>query len=477
MWTVLLVEDEVFVRESIRELIEWERFGFTVVGEAGDGQEALKIIRELEPDLVISDIRMPILDGIELLKTAKESGFDGVFLMLSCLNEFEYVRQAMEYGASNYILKLSMSVQSLREALEKLKIELLTRKGKGIKEIEQYYQNLWNVIHESTIVQGEYSLPSSLVKDYQLIIFSVLNGSTPFRKVDFYQSNHAPNKKEAIVHLFQTQGQTSVFYWSKREKVSDQSFISDISYPFVSERVGKDEKIKDTWKRALRKLDAIWYEVEDLPVYEGDTNQRLLKIKRDFVNLFEQMNKANCSEIIKKMWQLIERERYPMGIVKDYILELNRDLSQIAKRDIEKEASIIYCPFYHELKEMMTSRFILLFKLRFDTVGLSSDHHEINKVMDYVQQHYAEPLEVKKLAKHVALDSNYLSSLFKKKTGNSIIHYIHDVRIKHAKYALTHSRLPVSKIAEQVGFLNDNYFIKIFKRYTGQTPKHFRDRN
>src|SRR5690625_7838013 len=97
LWTVLIVEDEVFVRESIIEIIDWEDLGFTVIGEAGNGEEALEFIQKEEPDLVITDILMPIMNGDELLKKARKSGVESLFIMLSCLNDFEYVREAMEY--------------------------------------------------------------------------------------------------------------------------------------------------------------------------------------------------------------------------------------------------------------------------------------------------------------------------------------------------------------------------------------------
>lgn len=104
-----------------------------------------------------------------------------------------------------------------------------------------------------------------------------------------------------------------------------------------------------------------------------------------------------------------------------------------------------------------------------------TDHPEINRAMDYIQQHYDQPITVKRLAKVVAMDENYLSMLFKKKTGKSLISYIHRVRIEHAKTLLTGDEvLSVSEIAETVGFSSDNYFIKIFKRYTALTPSQFR---
>lgn len=99
------------------------RAGFTVAGEAGNGSEALEMIRRDPPDLVLADIVMPEMDGVELLRRTREEGYRSRFIMLTCIGEFEYVRQAMEYGASNYILKLSMSVNSLRDTLRKMSAE------------------------------------------------------------------------------------------------------------------------------------------------------------------------------------------------------------------------------------------------------------------------------------------------------------------------------------------------------------------
>lgn len=251
MWKVLLVEDEVFVRESVREIIAWEELGFTVSGEAGNGAEALELIREDAPDLVISDIVMPEMDGVELLRRTREEGFDSRFVMLTCMNDFENVRQAMEYGASNYILKLSMSVNSLRDTLRKISGEL-----------------------------------------------------------------------------------------EKNRKVEPDSPQESTPPP---------------------------------PAHEEITS-----------------------------------------------------------------------------------------------------HPEIQKILHYLHEHYAEDITVKSMSQYVTMAENYVSTLFKKKTGHTLIHYLHRVRVDQAIRLLTGSDLPVYEIGNRVGFVSDNYFIKIFKRLTTQTPSQYR---
>lgn len=127
MRTVLLAEDEEQARGYVRKVLEKLNAGFTVVGEAENGEEALELIRALKPDLVIADIVMPAMDGVELLKASRKEGFDGRFLMLTCMSDFEYARQSLEYGASGYLLKLSLDPESLRENLARIESELSGR--------------------------------------------------------------------------------------------------------------------------------------------------------------------------------------------------------------------------------------------------------------------------------------------------------------------------------------------------------------
>lgn len=248
MWKVIIVEDELFIRESVKELIQWEELGFRLVGEAGDGEEALELIKRDPPDLVITDIMMPRMDGLELLKETRKAGYDSKFVMLTCMGEFEYVRQAMEYGASNYILKLSMSVNDLRETLGKINKELM------------------------------------------------LSRKPP-------RSGLVPAEPAA------------------------------------------DRKIS---------------------------------------------------------------------------------------------------------------------------------HPELNKIVKYIEQNYDKDISVKSLARYVMMGENYISALFKKKMGKTLIHYLHEVRVRQAMHYLADTDMTVHEIGLKVGFMNDNYFIKIFKRITGTTPSQYR---
>ncbi|RIX59486.1 response regulator [Paenibacillus nanensis] len=258
MWKVLLVEDETFVRESVKEIIRWEEMGFTLTGEASNGEEALEMIRLDPPDLVLCDIVMPKMDGLHLLKETRRAGIASKFVMLTCIGDFESVRQAMEYGASNYILKLSMSVKDLRETLAKISAELSAARP---------------AVPDETGMSG------------------------------------------------------SVQHWKQEEAKSAADRIT---------------------------------------------------------------------------------------------------------------------------------------------------HPEVKKIIEYIEANYDQEITLSSLSRHVMMGENYVSALFKKKTGETLIHYLHRIRIEKAIEYLRATDLPVNQIGQKVGFMNDNYFIKIFKRMTGTTPSQYR---
>lgn len=342
MWTVMLVEDEVFVRESVKELISWEELGFTVVGESGHGGEALELIMEKRPDLVLADIVMPGMDGLELLKKTRMAGLKTKFIMLTCMGEFEYVRQAMEYGASNYILKLSMSVNSLRETLGKLSAELAGQSA-----------------------QSERIGQSGRIEE---------SGQTA-------QTGQVP--------------------------VSGAEGLTG-----GEGRAGHEGKVKG--ESPVEAEKAAW--AKGTAAHEADVGRGGGGLEHGF-----------------------------NGAAKEAGME---------DRENNVGASLLAA-----MHEPVVS------------------HPEIGKIIAHIGRHYDQDITVKSMSRFVMMGENYVSALFKKKTGYTLIHYLHGVRVEKAADYLRTTDLPVHEIGSRVGFANDNYFIKIFKRWTGCTPSQYRQRS
>lgn len=128
MLKIVLADDEVFVRKGLIELIPWEEMKFTIVGEANNGKEALEMIKDLEPDLVITDIRMPLVDGLDLIRSVKEhSQLDPFFIIISGYNDFNYAQQALRYGVHDYIMK-PIDEEEMTAALRKLTYSIIEKR-------------------------------------------------------------------------------------------------------------------------------------------------------------------------------------------------------------------------------------------------------------------------------------------------------------------------------------------------------------
>lgn len=481
MWKVIIVEDEVFVRESIREIIRWEDLGFEVVGEAGNGQDALALIEQLIPDLVLTDIDMPILDGIELLKQARDKGYECRFIMLTCMDEFDYVRQAMEYGASNYILKLSMSVQTLRDTLVKASRELSSNSIAGAALTKNSYESLWNYVYEDINHPevAEFIEKSINVYHNHLSVFAVLHGRTSFNPRQLLDGWRW-NSKEYTMHAYQRMGQTSLFIYTSF-KIPELTTYHTNEFPISAILNKPSGLVLATWREALRGLDSYWYgrslqsqlsETKQFVVSGGEGDVLSWGVEKRMMQAFELEDVSACKEAIDIIWMDMQSNKVPMPIVKNSASRMVSNCLRIINRSVAHPDQLEDVVDHETLKMWVLNELERALSTKVEV--LESDHPEINKILQYINQHYSKDITVKQMAEYASIGESYLSGLFKKKIGHNLIHYLHTVRIKHAQQYLIQSDFSINVIGGKVGFVNDNYFIKIFKRITNLTPSEYR---
>lgn len=130
-YKILIVDDEMPAREMVKGLIDWEQTRFELLYEAKNGREALQLVQNEDVDLIITDIQMPVMDGLELLKSLNDSNFSGATIVLSCHEEFRFAREAMRYGVKEYLIKDMLSEADMLEVLSSVELELLKKKAKG----------------------------------------------------------------------------------------------------------------------------------------------------------------------------------------------------------------------------------------------------------------------------------------------------------------------------------------------------------
>lgn len=477
MWTVLLVEDELFVRESIKNIIPWEQLQYRLIGEAGNGVDAMELIEQYEPDVVITDIVMPEMSGLELLKTARSRGYSCKFVMLTCMNEFHYARESLEYGASNYILKLSMSVQSLSETLEKIKDEL--NKGKVYQEYEttQFYRTLWDALFEKRGDDmesvGDFSVPIRNGSARWCRMIGILHGRSDYGTDDFLTLELLKHPARCTTHLFTLHGVTTVFVWSPEPVEIRDSTLESGSAVFISDNVSPHE-IADAWKTIMREMTCHWYDSVDGAIFPSSEQPWYWEEETYFFQQFEQMKTEECKAMIDRVWTSMKGSGLCMNTAKRWVVETDRTLQRISRvHDMETNGGWL-AQDAQTLKQWFVERVEGYIQMRCRMLEGQTDHEDVNKVKKYILQNYDLPITVKSMAKYVALDETYLSNLFKQKTGETLIKFLHRVRMEKSIYYLERTDLPVAEIGMKTGFNNINYFNRIFKRTVGLTPSEYR---
>ncbi|MDF2664123.1 MAG: two-component system response regulator, partial [Paenibacillus sp.] len=412
MWTVLLVEDEAFVRRSLRQLIRWEDMGFTIAGEAGDGQEALEMMRMRQPDLVLADIIMPVMDGIELMKRARAEGMESSFVVLTCMNEFEYARQALELGASGYLLKLSMNVQSLEEALSKAKKEL-TRNMQARSQVvsppfQRLYRDTWQSLFGGAEEGAEADLDAFAGIDdrYKSVwIGSFLHGAERFSLNDVQRLVPTTPGSGTVMHSYTHFGQTSVFVWNPAAIGPRPKPDEPLPWPAAFSRIADRRDMRSAWGRVLRALDTAWYDgrtgiipIDTVEPGAVEPDSFTWRTEREWIHSFEQRRLDEFRERLQDGWNAIERRRQPMAAVKETAIRIDRILARIAGLNGTAEEELSACTGHGQLVGLLLAnaeRYAERWATRAHPI---TGHPEIDKALGHIHRHSHEDVTLKAVA-------------------------------------------------------------------------------
>jgi len=492
MWKVLLVEDELFVRRKLLKLVNWEEQGFTVAGEASDGQEALELMQLLRPDLVITDILMPRMDGLELLQEARQAGLDSRFIMLTCMGEFEYARKALEYGASGYLLKLSLGIPELEALLVKTGKEIAAGRAQKQALLQRDFDRRYNRIWES-ITTGNSALDISAgPASFEWVFLAVCFGTETPLLPEVLEEGGLSMPAASWADSFTADGMTTAFLWSERKWSPKTDALRLLPMngmyngPVDSARLGIEwrlllSRMKDRWYDPQAGLIEAKLSMPGQPAVGPEGKQAssppsFWVLEKEAILAFEQVRLAELRAALTSYWEALQNNLMPFQQVWETARRLARIFSDIAgepgfkRNDIHPE---VFRSHNELLRELLTRTEALLTRM-VEAGTATTDHPEINRVLLYIHHHYAENVSLKGMARLVAMEEHYLSRLFKQKTGNSLINYLQQVRVRKAELLLRETYLPVYEIGRNVGFPSENYFVRTFKRWSGRTPGAYR---
>ncbi|MDQ0255905.1 two-component system response regulator YesN [Evansella vedderi] len=519
MYKVVLVDDEIYVRQGLASLIEWEKCGYEIVAEADNGEDAFQIIKDTNPDVVITDIRMPVVDGLSLIQNVKEKFNSNIkFIIISGYNDFSYAQKAVRYGVFDFVLKpidQDELESTLLKLAEKLQTEKVERSKKGKLLLDQIFaQSLDGNDNEIREWATSLNLDESEYFYYLLIEINNLLPNEPINSDENIKSIK-PTIKETVVNMGKSTKRIALY--EQQDNAVGILITSEHLQNFngnieafadrlkngVKKKIDKPitvyagakvtdllslKKSYDTansirnYKYINDKTNVIIYDqVEKIPVAYSEINEKL------YLSLMEQIEENNTKEIEKVVEQIFtefKTRNFAPGAIRTSINRCVHGVIQTVNSMDGDEKKIIsigamtqwekYNLTLKELKKVFTTFVIegavIIQELR--KVNMKGD---IYKVKSYVENNYHQNISLKSIASKFFMNPVYMGQLFKKTFGIYFKEYLLSLRIDEAKKLLRQTDLRVYEVAEKVGFGSTDYFVTQFEKINKMTPTEYRN--
>lgn len=525
MLKVMIADDEERICQLIEALIDWESLQMEVIGIAHNGLEASDMVRELHPDILITDIRMPGCDGLELIEKVKESIAELEIIIISGYAHFAYAQTAIKFGVGDYLLKPINKIE-LNSTLCKLKERIENRKEqqKSTLQMQQKSENdvrrLQGSLLERLMEQKEGALSLEILQNEYYLPVKEGIFQAFWLKMDGRDGEIKPTESAIVIEKAQNLLESSLgshcigmlmgarqnacvgfFNYEKERQEEIRRVVRDCLNQLESGRViygtvafsvalGKAVEdvgeLKESFYEAMviieeRLVKGTGRLLERMPLPSAIHEQNLLeKYLRQIVHAIEVMSVEEAAASLENMKQAVCEIKDVRGYeVRELILAAaNLFLSQIgttARKDELKsfEERCASCGSIERLfaqLELLQRNYLEEMNRKHET----DTARPVRLAKQYIQNHFSEPITQEEVSSAVGLSAAYFSVLFKKIEGEGFAKYLINVRIEQAKILLRESNIPVSKVCQQVGYNDLKHFTHTFEKITGVKPTVYR---
>jgi two-component system response regulator YesN len=529
MIRVIIADDEIRICKLIINLINWDELGMEIVGAADNGIDALSMIEKENPDIVITDIRMPGYDGLEMIEKAKNINEEIEFIIISGYEEFAYAQKAIEYGVKDYLCK-PINKESLLKALCRVNdsLKIKNRQSSLEKEYQIIKKDIWKI--RASFLKNLILFNADGLKEYsqkeinQNHYFHFREGNFRVISIKIDSSGKANQNIDKIITKMAGTIQRSLL-----EQTYDAEIIHSNSnlYVLINYRPDEKEKIESVFIKILNEFKSrlatfglmitIGYgeDVEDLKEIatsiesaKGAIDDRILKgtgriIEFSGTKSGEIYNEDRYYEFTKKFMKAVEL--VDPKEIKKVINTLKEELSRqsISGSELKRLAREMGNTYYiimrknkirindaleeqAQLENTIDNCYSmeLLFQELADHITLSlsklsedknqKNLGQIRQAKIYIEENYMKNITLEDLGSYLGFNPSYFSSLFKKETGTSFIEYLSKIRMEKAKELLKEPGLRIQDICLMVGYNDVKYFTKLFIKHTGLKPNEFR---
>lgn len=518
MYKVLIAEDEMLVRTGIRASIDWEKFNMFVVCEASNGQIAWELYQQHKPDLVLTDIKMPLMDGIEFIRKIREEGHPTQVIILSCLEDFSLAKEAIRLGVTGYILKLTMTTEEMEDVLSSARAaldEVACSKTSSVTPVK-----LSEIMENNLLGCFVYNLPTlsdclDTLKSYDVTIYphdivvTLMEIDRYEQLQDIYQDSRGQliqfsilnivneiltkNHSGFVIHesgaryllLFHSETEQGSFHLIAsvldeiRTILNNYFNVSPLFY--ISEMSQSASRLRQLYQQCIALTEYRFFlSPGSMNYYSSSFKSTIIQslLSRTRQALGALSDDTFSGLLLKPLEDELQREfsiKSALNIFYDgYIAILHKyqpDEKEAFQRIRDFLQTLSSCQSYYEMLQQFLTFAKTLEKLARERIFCS---REIIQALSFLQNNYGRQITLNEVAGLVGLSPNYFSSIFKKELGTSFLEYLNRYRIEKSMELLQNTSLKTYEIAFRCGFSDEGYYGKTFKKYTGKTPNEYK---
>ena len=527
MYTVFAVDDEPIVLEGIRSKIDWEGSGFTFIGEATDGEIALSMIHELKPDILITDIKMPFMDGLQLSEAIKRTQPWIKIIILSGHDEFDYAKKAISIGIEDYLLKpftpdeLITSLNKTAAQIDKERKQLsdISRLREELKSNETLIKKefLNNLVHGSadtnTVMQKCSELGINLISRYYKVLISRIesrSGNTQTQQEACSLLNsYSAAINEAVSFFHHSNLLVCIFKGSTQEELDDNIFRAAETIGHIATKNDDCTVLTAIGKTVehLAQLKVSYEDAKNILAVRGSSekpaeeqnriissddiqndHQDILELKETnpLVDRLKYASKNDISAILEESMALIRNNPGQFQVFASYLLvDLIFAVSKLVEKfggDIKVlKPEILQRKFIDDAvsdedRFKKTLEQVLDFALEYRDSKMTGKYGDvILKAKRFIEENYADQnTTLTTVAEAVCLSPNHFSTIFSQECKTTFIEYLTNVRMENAKRLMRETDMKGYDIAYECGFSDPHYFSYIFKKNTGLSPREYK---
>ena len=524
MYQIFVVEDELLIRESIRHTIEGMKGPYAFCGEASDGEMALSMMQDLMPDILLTDIRMPFLDGFGLISHARAMMPWLKIAIISGYGEFEYAQKAITLGVDQYLLKpvrpadLTKAIEEMAERIEKERNATGTARQDGFDQGEvnrvmtlQFTRELlFGGTDTGELLEQARSLNLDIVRPHYLTAVCSFDQQNPDTGRIRNIVQQVMKNETDMLYVFTAADQMALLvcgndeealnervYWLMNILRHELREVCPVITAVVGNCAHRLGEISETYKAAASLLRQVGGVSPGQIINIGDTaqitenivtssgpfgeefGQRIMQAKAAEIPMLldEAMASPECGQfesMLMRYYALI----YLMKIAVQIIVRNGRGGTDAkdAAAQLSSQYDIFVASgkkdtFRKTAEELLTAAI----NARQEAPAEMKYSHVINRAEKYVKENFRDPnISLISVAQHVGMSAAHFSTVFSQTTGRPFIHYLTGMRIEQAKELLKTTNMKLADIAMEIGYNEPNYFSHVFRKTTGMTPKEYR---